>query len=73
MLIPKIIHQIDITSNDVMATTLGGISLGGALFHTMPAALLTGLFGFVLVQRLHFKSLHAQQVRRDPPESSQQG
>lgn len=44
MNILKIIRQIDITSNQVMANTLGGISLGGALFHTMPAALLTGLF-----------------------------
>jgi hypothetical protein len=54
MNILKIMRQIDIASNQVVATTLGGISQGGALFHAMPAALLTGLFGFSLVQQLHY-------------------
>lgn len=61
----NIIRQFDISSNQVVATTLGGISLGGALFHTMPAALLTGLLGFALVQHLHFKNLRTQQAQRE--------
>lgn len=69
MRIFKIIQQIDLTSHQVVATSLGGISLGGALFHTMPAALLTGLFGFTLVQNLHFKNLRAQQARRELAET----
>jgi hypothetical protein len=69
----KNIWQIDLTSHQVVATSLGGISLGGALFHTMPAALLTGLFGFALVQNLHFKNLCARQAQRELAETVDKG
>ena len=51
----KLIRQLDFSSHQVVGTSLGGMCLGNALFHNMPVALLTGLFGFGLVQHQHFK------------------